>query len=108
MRTKLLEQASLGGYVHAGIEDMVKDYQKQFGLDKPLWRQYLTYLSNVSRGDFNYSIANYPRTVAGMIARGGAVDDRPARHHHAVLVRRRHDARRAARLAAVRRAGCAG
>jgi peptide/nickel transport system permease protein len=67
VRTKLLEEASLGGYVHAGIESMVEEYQKRFGLDKPLWRQYLTYLSDVSRGDLNYSIANYPRTVAGMI-----------------------------------------
>ncbi|MGH7153104.1 MAG: ABC transporter permease [Acetobacteraceae bacterium] len=67
VRTKLLEQASLGGYVQSGIEDMVKVYQKQFGLDKPLWRQYLTYLDNVSHGDLNYSIANYPRTVVGMI-----------------------------------------
>jgi peptide/nickel transport system permease protein len=67
VRTKLLKEASLGGYVHAGIESMVKEYQNRFGLDKPLWRQYLTYLRDVSRGDFNYSIANYPRTVAGMI-----------------------------------------
>ncbi len=68
VRTKLLEEASLGGYVHAGIEDMVKEYQKKFGLDKPLWRQYLTYIGDVSQGDLNYSIANYPRTVAGMIS----------------------------------------
>ena len=43
VRTKLLAEASLGGYVHAGIEDMVKVYQEKFGLDKPLWRQYLNY-----------------------------------------------------------------
>ena len=68
VRTKLLEQASLGGYVQGGIEDMVKEYQKKFGLDQPLWRQYLTYVGDVTRGDLNYSIANYPRTVGGMIA----------------------------------------
>ncbi len=67
VRTKLLEEASLGGYVHAGIEDMVKEYQKRFGLDQPLWRQYVTYLGDVAHGDLNYSIANYPRTVVGMI-----------------------------------------
>ena len=67
VRTKLLEEASLGGYVHSGIDDMVKEYQQRFGLDKPLWRQYLTYIGEVSRGDLNYSIANYPRTVVGMI-----------------------------------------
>src|SRR5579864_4102226 len=67
VRTKLLEEASLGGYVHAGIEDMVKVYQQKFGMDKPLWRQYLNYLGDVSRGNLNYSIANYPRTVVSMI-----------------------------------------
>jgi peptide/nickel transport system permease protein len=67
VRTKLLEEASLGGYVHAGIDTMVKEYQKRFGLDKPLWRQYLTYLDDMAHGDLNYSIANYPRTVVGMI-----------------------------------------
>lgn len=67
VRAKLLEAASLGGYVHAGIEDMVKVYQEKFGLDKPLWRQYLTYIDDVLHGRLNYSIANYPRTVGGMI-----------------------------------------
>ncbi|HEX5327586.1 MAG TPA: ABC transporter permease [Acetobacteraceae bacterium] len=68
VRAKLLEQAALGGYVHAGIEDMVKVYQARFGLDQPLWRQYLNYLHDVSRLDLNYSIANYPRKVRDMIA----------------------------------------
>ena len=68
VRAKLLEAASLGGYVHAGIEDMVKVYQEKFGLDKPLWQQYLTYMNDVMHGRLNYSIANYPRTVGGMIA----------------------------------------
>lgn len=68
VRTKLLQEAALGGYVHAGIEDMVKEYQKRFGLDKPLWRQYVSYLDDVAHGNLNYSIANYPRTVTSMIA----------------------------------------
>src|SRR5271165_6271925 len=69
VRTKLLQEAALGGYVHAGIEDMVKVYQQKFGTDKPLWRQYLNYVSDVSHGDLNYSIANYPRTVGNMIGK---------------------------------------
>ena len=67
VRATLLQQAQLGGYVQAGIEAMVKEYEQRFGLDKPLWRQYLTYLYDVSRLDFNYSIANYPRTVGEII-----------------------------------------
>lgn len=68
VRTKLLEQASLGGYAQGGIEEMVKVYQKQFGLDRPLYVQYFNYVRNVSHGDLNYSIANYPRTVVSMIS----------------------------------------
>jgi peptide/nickel transport system permease protein len=68
IRTKLLQQAQLGGYVHQGIEEMVRVYEGRFGLDKPLWQQYVTYLGDMLRLDFNYSIANYPRTVSGMIA----------------------------------------
>jgi len=68
VRQKLLAQAQLGGYVQTGIEAMVKEYEQRFGLNKPLWRQYLNYLSDVSRLNFNYSIANYPRTVNEIIA----------------------------------------
>src|ERR1700688_4512174 len=68
VRTKLLAEAQLGGYVQAGIEDMVKEYNQKFGLDRPLWQQYVTYLGDTMRLDFNYSIANYPRTVRDMIA----------------------------------------
>jgi peptide/nickel transport system permease protein len=67
VRAKLLESAQLGGYVQAGLESMVKEYDQRFGLDKPLWRQYLTFLHDTARLDFNYSIANYPRTVGQMI-----------------------------------------
>ena len=67
VRAKLLESAQLGGYVQAGLESMVKEYNQRFGLDKPLWRQYLTFLHDTARLDFNYSIANYPRTVGQMI-----------------------------------------
>ena len=67
VRATLLQQASLGGYVQSGLEAMVKEYEQRFGLDRPLWRQYLTYLADVARGNFNYSISNYPRTVNEII-----------------------------------------
>lgn len=67
VRTKLLAQAALGGYVQGGIDEMVKIYDQRFGLDRPLWKQYLSYIGDTARLDFNYSIANYPRTVDSMI-----------------------------------------
>jgi peptide/nickel transport system permease protein len=68
VRTKLLAEAQLGGHVQAGIEEMVREYNEKFGLDKPLIQQYLTYLGKTVRLDFNYSISNYPRTVRDLIA----------------------------------------
>ena len=35
---KLMQTAALGGNLHAGMEDMVKEYEAKFGLDRPLWR----------------------------------------------------------------------
>jgi peptide/nickel transport system permease protein len=68
VRDKLLQQAQLGGYVQAGIEAMTREYEQRFGLDKALWRQYLTYLHDMSRLHFNYSISHYPRTVNEIMA----------------------------------------
>ena len=62
-----MSQSALSGSVQAGLEEMVKEFETKFGLDKPLWQQYLTYLSDMTRFDFNYSIANYPRKVIDMI-----------------------------------------
>lgn len=42
-----------------------------FGLDKPLWQQYLTYMGNVLRLNFGYSINDYPRTVNEIIINRG-------------------------------------
>lgn len=68
IRERLLEQALLGGYVQAGIAEMVKEYEAKFGLDKPLWEQYLRYMGDTLRFDFNYSISNYPRTVGDLMS----------------------------------------
>lgn len=70
IREKLVSQAALSGAVQAGLEEMIKEFETKFGLDRPLWQQYLTYLIDMSRFDFNYSIANYPRRVIEMIGDG--------------------------------------
>jgi peptide/nickel transport system permease protein len=68
VRERLLEQAVVGGYVQAGMNEMVEEYNVRFGLDQPLWIQYFRYMNDVLHGDFNYSIANYPRRVTDMMA----------------------------------------
>jgi len=68
VRTRLLKQAVVGGYVQQGMEEMAKEYERKFGLDRPLWAQYTTYLGDMSRLNFGPSITNYPRTVNEIMA----------------------------------------
>jgi len=67
VRDQLTQMANQGGYLQAGIEDMVKSYDQQFGLDQPLWIQYFRYLGNVAHLDFGYSLAQYPTHVLTLI-----------------------------------------
>lgn len=60
--------AATGGTQIEGIQGMVQAYREQFGLDKPLLLQYLNYVGNMLRFDFNYSLAQYPMKVLDIIA----------------------------------------
>ena len=68
VREKLLQQAQLGGYVHAGIEAMTQESTSSVRPRLAHWHQYLTYLHDMSRLHFNYSICHYPRTVNEIMA----------------------------------------
>ncbi len=61
--------ATSGGNI-GDIKAMVQAYRERFGLDKPLWRQYLNYLVDLSRADFGYSLTNYPERVSDVILAG--------------------------------------
>ncbi|MEM7134127.1 MAG: ABC transporter permease [Chloroflexota bacterium] len=68
LREKLLAEAARTGYVPPGFDEMVKAYQVRFGLDLPLWKQYVNYITDLLRLDLGYSIANYPKTTLSLIA----------------------------------------
>src|SRR6267154_6225386 len=68
IRNQLTMQAAQGGYVQANIDAMVAEFDKDFGLDKPLWEQYLTYMWNISHLDFGFSMASYPMRVSTLMA----------------------------------------
>jgi peptide/nickel transport system permease protein len=65
----LVEQAAMGGSLQTGLDEMIDIYNEKFGLNTPVWKQYLNYLGDMSRFDFNYSIANYPQRVTDIIGR---------------------------------------
>jgi len=52
----------------AGVQATYEHYTELFGLDKPITQQFIIYVNNVLHGDFGFSIAQYPRTVADVIA----------------------------------------
>jgi peptide/nickel transport system permease protein len=67
IREKLLQQASRNGYIPPGFNEMVKSYEVKFGLDQPLWKQYLSYMNDVAHFNLGYSISNFPKTVPDLI-----------------------------------------
>ncbi len=67
LREKLMEATSRSGFIEEGFNEMVASYEARFGLDQPLWKQYVTYMADVARGDLGYSIANFPQKVSTLI-----------------------------------------
>jgi peptide/nickel transport system permease protein len=67
VRERLYEMAAQGGYLQQGIEDMVKAYDQEFGLDQPIAIQYVRYLWDVLHLNFGYSLAQYPTQVVPMV-----------------------------------------
>ncbi len=68
IRSRMAQQMGQGVEVDkAGMEAMILAYDHEFGLDKPLWQQYLNYLGDLMRLDLKQSIANYPLKVSDLI-----------------------------------------
>lgn len=67
VRERMGALAATGGATQEGIDQMVKAYQKEFGLDQPLWLQYVRYLRDTAKFDFGYSLAAYPSRVVDLI-----------------------------------------
>jgi peptide/nickel transport system permease protein len=65
---RMAQLAASGGVSSSSIAEMVRVYKANFGLDQPLWKQYLTFMGNVAHLDFNYSLAMYPSKVIDLIA----------------------------------------
>src|SRR5579859_962782 len=69
IRTQLEAQAAMGGNSQIGMKDMIAEYDRRFGLDKPLIVQYFTYLSDTAHFEFNFSMSAYPTKVIDIIGR---------------------------------------
>lgn len=68
IRNTLTQQAAAGGYMQTNIDAMVAEFDKEFGLDRPLWQQYLNYMWDIAHLEFGFSMANYPMRVSTLMA----------------------------------------
>ncbi|WP_309085477.1 ABC transporter permease [Chelativorans sp.] len=66
----MISQISAQGGSSSNMQAMVESYQQKFGLDLPLWQQYLNYLYGLMRLDLGYSVTHYPSTVVEVIGTG--------------------------------------
>ena len=65
---RMSQLASRGAVSSGNTEAMIKNFEKRFGLDQPLYEQYLRYLWNFARFDFGFSVAFFPTQVRDVIA----------------------------------------
>jgi peptide/nickel transport system permease protein len=67
IRERFAELARSGGFSPGDMEKIIQSYSEKFGLDKPLWQQYIDYISGIARLDLGVSLNKYPRTVWQLI-----------------------------------------
>lgn len=68
IRERFAELARTGGFSAGDLEKVVASYNQKFGLDKPLWQQYLDYIGSVARLDLGVSLNRFPKTVMDIIS----------------------------------------
>ena len=64
----ITQQVAMQGLTADALEEQIASRKALFGLDRPLWEQYLDYLWRLLHFDLGFSIVNYPVTVNQLIA----------------------------------------
>src|SRR5437588_9051772 len=66
IKEALLKVTSMGA-AQAGMDVLTKNFTARFGLDQPLWKQYLNYMTDLATFNLGYSISSFPARVGDMI-----------------------------------------
>ncbi len=67
IRERFTTLQGYGGQFKADVEELIAIYDKKFGFDQPLWKQYLRYWGDVLRGDLGQSASHFPAEVTTML-----------------------------------------
>jgi peptide/nickel transport system permease protein len=63
IETALATKIAVSGNVSVDVEKVAEAYRAKFGLDQPLWRQYINYWQDILRFDLGVSLVHFPETV---------------------------------------------
>jgi peptide/nickel transport system permease protein len=66
IKEALLRVTTMGAG-QANMDVLARNFAARFGLDQPVWQQYLNYLTDLARGNLGYSIGFFPAQVGDMI-----------------------------------------
>jgi peptide/nickel transport system permease protein len=67
VQTALARLQATGGAQNVDIQAISAAYRAKYGLDAPLWEQYINYWGDLFRFDLGVSFANFPEKVSTMI-----------------------------------------
>jgi peptide/nickel transport system permease protein len=66
--TAVAKMQAGGGSNAINAEELAKVWNAKFGLDQPLWNQYVNYWTDLAKGDLGISVLSYPQPVTEKIS----------------------------------------
>jgi peptide/nickel transport system permease protein len=67
VREWVTQKIASAGASAVGMDEQIASLKALYGLDKPLWQQYVTYIWNTMQFNLGFSIQNYPKPVIEII-----------------------------------------
>lgn len=67
IETALATKIAVSGNVSIDVEKVAAAYRAKFGLDQPLWKQYINYWNDILHFELGVSLVNFPETVISKI-----------------------------------------
>lgn len=65
----IVSQLARGGNTSGEqLQAIHENFMREFGLDKPMWEQFLIYLRNLAQGNLGTSFGQYPASVNSLVA----------------------------------------
>ncbi len=65
---KIYQDAQQGGYLDPSVAERIRVFEAKYGFDKPLWQQYVKFVSDVVQFDLGRSIFQWPKSVNEILA----------------------------------------